>query len=113
MLPDLIAVVREHIGERALQLRVDRSQELVERVGRGEVDAAIVVNPGDAPGADRDRPRHAALVGRAGADGPAEELPRPLPLVAYDAPCGLRELALAPTGGARPRRRASSPRART
>ena len=39
-----------------------------ERVGRGEVDAAIVVNPGDAPGAHRVRPRHAALVGRAGAD---------------------------------------------
>ena len=45
VLPELIAVVRQQIGDRPLQLRVDRSFELVERLGRGEVDAAIVVEP--------------------------------------------------------------------
>src|ERR1700742_948786 len=47
VLPDLIAVVRDHIGERPLQLRVDRTRELVERMRHGEVDAAIVVDPLD------------------------------------------------------------------
>src|SRR3954451_16327617 len=51
VLPDLLAAVRAEIGERPLQLRVDRSFQLVERVARGEADAAIVVDPADAPGA--------------------------------------------------------------
>ena len=94
VLPDLIDVVREHIGERSLQLRVDRSFHLVERLGRGEVDAAIVVDPRDAPdpielGAISLRwwasPGLAAL----------DPLPDPLPLVAYDPPCSIRDVALA------------------
>src|SRR5262245_19621482 len=51
VLPDLIAVVRHHIGDRALQLRVDRSYELVDRLEQGVVDAAIVVDPRGTPGA--------------------------------------------------------------
>jgi DNA-binding transcriptional LysR family regulator len=94
VLPDLIGVVREHIGERSLQLRVDRSSQLVERLGRGEVDAAIVVDPRHAPdpielGTITLRwwacPALAAL----------EPLPDPLPLVAYDEPCSIRDIALA------------------
>jgi DNA-binding transcriptional LysR family regulator len=94
MLPDLIAVVREHIGERALQLRVDRSVDLVQRVGRGEVDAAIVVDPGDAPGAIEIGPVRLRWWGAPALAAAAEALPRPLPLVAYDPPCALRDLAL-------------------
>ncbi len=111
VLPDLIAVVREHIGERALQLRVDRSQELVERVGRGEVDAAIVVNPGDAPGATEIGPVTLRWWAAPALIGAAEELPRPLPLVAYDPPCGLRDLALRRLDelGLEPRLTAESP----
>jgi DNA-binding transcriptional LysR family regulator len=111
VLPDLIAVVREHIGERALQLRVDRSQELVERVGRGEVDAAIVVNPSDAPGATEIGPVTLRWWAAPALIGAAEELPRPLPLVAYDPPCGLRDLALRRLDelGLEPRLMAESP----
>ena len=94
MLPELIAVVREQIGDRALQLRVDRSQELVERVGRGGVDAAIVVNPRDTPGATEIGPVTLRWWAAPALVGAAEELPRPLPLVAYDPPCGLRDLAM-------------------
>jgi DNA-binding transcriptional LysR family regulator len=93
VLPDLIAVVREQIGDRPLQLRVDRSRDLVERVGRGEVDAAIVVDSGDVPGALRIGAltlRWWAAPGLAA----AEAVPRRLPLVAYDPPCALRDLAL-------------------
>jgi DNA-binding transcriptional LysR family regulator len=93
VLPELIAVVRDQIGERPLQLRVDRSFELVDRVARGEVDAAIVVDAGSAPGAQEIGSitlRWWAAPALAGAD----PLPRPLPLVAYDPPCGLRDLAL-------------------
>src|SRR6476661_5876025 len=93
VLPELIAVVRDQIGDRALQLRVDRSYELVERLGRGGVDAAIVVDPRGTPGAVEIGPvtlRWWAAPTLAS----APELPRPLPLVAYDPPCGLRDLAM-------------------
>src|SRR4051794_30977413 len=111
VLPDLLAVVREQLGERPLQLRVDRSRELIERVGRGEVDAALVVDAGDAPGAVE----IGALTLRwfaapellASADPP----PDPLPLVAYDPPCGLRDQALRRIGelGVEPDITAESP----
>jgi DNA-binding transcriptional LysR family regulator len=93
VLPDLLAAVRHEIGDRPMQLRVDRSFQLVERVARGEVDAAIVVDPGDAPGAVDLGPMtlrwwaSPALIA-------AVRLPDPLPLVAYDPPCGLRDRAL-------------------
>src|ERR1700750_653136 len=45
VLPDLIAVVRDHIGDRALQLRVDRSYELVELLRRGGGGAARAAAP--------------------------------------------------------------------
>lgn len=92
VLPELIAVVREQIGDRPLQLRVDRSFELVERIAGGDVDAAIVVDPRDAPGAVEIGPVRLRWWA-APALASAAELPRPLPLVAYDPPCGLRDLA--------------------
>ena len=94
MLPELIAVVREQIGDRALQLRVDRSYELVERLGRGEVDAAIVVDPAATRRARSRSGRSPCAGGRRPRWRRAPELPRPLPLVAYDPPCGLRDLAM-------------------
>jgi DNA-binding transcriptional LysR family regulator len=94
VLPDLIDVVRDHIGDRSLQLRVDRSFQLVERLARREVDAAIVVDPRDAP----DPIELGAITLRWWAS-PAlasiDALPEPLPLVAYDPPCALRDAALA------------------
>jgi DNA-binding transcriptional LysR family regulator len=93
VLPDLLAVAREQLGDRQLQLRVDRSWKLVERLRRGEVDAAIVVDHDDEPDALElgtvtlrwwASPALAAL----------ETPPEPFPLVAYDPPCGLRERAL-------------------
>ena len=64
VLPELIAAARAELGERTLQLRVDRSASLVERLRRGEVDAAIVLDPGDAPDALTLGNRRAALVGQ-------------------------------------------------
>jgi DNA-binding transcriptional LysR family regulator len=93
VLPDLLAAAREHVGDRTLQLRVDRSLELVERIARGEVDAAIVMDRGAAKGA--------LALGTIGlrwwaspALAAAESPPQPLPLIAYDPPCGLRDLAM-------------------
>jgi DNA-binding transcriptional LysR family regulator len=94
VLPDLINVVREQIGDQALQLRVERSLELVERLERGELDAAIVLDPGRAKGAVKlgtvalrwwASPELAAAV---------ESPPEPFPVVAYDPPCAMRDLAL-------------------
>ncbi len=88
VLPDLIAVVREQVGD--LQLRVDRSFALVERLTRGELDAAIVIDPGDAPD-----PVELGTIALRWFASPALVEREPLPLVAYDPPCGLRDLALA------------------
>jgi DNA-binding transcriptional LysR family regulator len=92
LLPELLATVREQLGDRALQLRVDRSFALVERLARGEVDAAIVGDPGRAKGAialGTIPVRWWACPALATADAP----PQPFPLVAYDPPCSLRDLA--------------------
>jgi DNA-binding transcriptional LysR family regulator len=110
VLPDLLGVVREQLGARPVQLRVDRSRELVDRVARREVDAAIVLDAGDAPGALE----LGTLTLRWWATpalAATEELPRPFPLVAYDPPCGLRDLALARLDelGAEPALTAESP----
>lgn len=94
VLPDLLAVVREQLTGRPVQLRVDRSAELVERLRRGEVDAAVVVDPGDTPNALE----IGALTLRWWATpalAAAPTAPEPFPLVAYDPPCGLRDLAFA------------------
>jgi DNA-binding transcriptional LysR family regulator len=94
VLPDLLGVVRGQLGDRALQLRVDRSAELVDRVARGEADAAIVLDAGDA----RDALELGPVTLRWWASpalAAAEQPPEPFPLVAYDPPCGLRDLAFA------------------
>jgi DNA-binding transcriptional LysR family regulator len=93
VLPDLLAAVRGEIGDRPLQLRVDRSFLLVERVARGEVDAAIVVDAGDAAGA-LDLGPMTLRWWASPALAATVPLPHPLPLVAYDPPCGLRDRAL-------------------
>ena len=93
ILPDMLAAMREELRERMLQLRVDRSLQLVDGVARGEVDAAIVSDVGDARGALEVGAltlRWSATPALAALDAP----PDPLPLVAYDPPCGLRERAL-------------------
>jgi DNA-binding transcriptional LysR family regulator len=94
VLPDLLRVVRDQIGDRPLQLRVDRSFRIVERLARREVDAAIVVDPRDAP----DPIELGAITLRWWASpalAAADPLPDPLPLVVYDPPCALRDTALA------------------
>jgi DNA-binding transcriptional LysR family regulator len=94
VLPDLLGVVREEVGERQVQVRVDRSRELVDRLAHGEVDAAIVLEAGDVPGAlelGTLTLRWWAVPALVAADPP----PVPFPLVAYDPPCSLRDLAFA------------------
>ena len=76
VLPDLLAVVREQLGDRPLQLRVDRSFELVERLGRGEVDAAIVVDPRATPAARSRSGRSRCAGGRRPRSPRAGRLPR-------------------------------------
>ena len=94
ILPDMLAAMREELAGRTLQLRVDRSLQLVDGVARGEVDAAIVADVGDTPDALEVGAltlRWWATPALAALDTP----PDPLPLVAYDPPCGLRERGLA------------------
>jgi DNA-binding transcriptional LysR family regulator len=93
LLPELLDELRTRTG-RTVQLRVERSRVLRDRAAAGEVDAAIVLDPGELPGA--------VALGRvplgwyaAGALAqPGVPLPDPLPVVAYDAPCTVRDLGL-------------------
>jgi DNA-binding transcriptional LysR family regulator len=92
LLPRVLSIVRERIGERPVRVRVERSRDLAEGVERGEIDAAIVFDSRRTPpGAELGPLR---LDWWVAADRPAL-VPDPLPLVAYDPPCGLRELAVA------------------
>jgi DNA-binding transcriptional LysR family regulator len=94
VLPGLLTVVREHIGERSLQLRVDRSLSLAAAFAHGEVDAAIVLDPGEGTGALDFGPLTLRWYTGAGV-AHGDELPHPLPMVAYDEPCHMRDLAMA------------------
>jgi len=84
LLPRLLSAVG-----RRVQLRVERSARLVKGVADGEIDAAIVIDPGAHP--------HPELVGEVelrwhmATDG---ALADPLPIVAYTAPCALRGAGL-------------------
>jgi DNA-binding transcriptional LysR family regulator len=91
MLPEVLAAVRGQL-DAPVRLRVDRSQPLVERVEAGELDAAIVMNPA---GAGAPEPLgEVELRWWTGAALRVDPLPEPLPVVAYDPPCGLRDLLL-------------------
>ena len=78
---------------RELRLRVDRSRTLTESFGRGELDAALVMDPYGSP--------HAVALGEltlrwwtAATVDPPLTLPAQVPLVAYEPPCSFRELAI-------------------
>jgi DNA-binding transcriptional LysR family regulator len=93
LLPALLAIIREHLGERQLLLRVDRSRVLAESFARGELDAALVMDPRD----DSRSVRLGELPLRwwtAASLDPRAPLPQPVPLVAYESPCSFRELAI-------------------
>jgi DNA-binding transcriptional LysR family regulator len=91
MLPEVLSAVRGRLDV-PVRLRVDRSLPLVERVEAGELDAAIVMNPS---GAAAPEPLgDVELRWWTGAGLRVDPLPEPLPVVAYDPPCGLREMQL-------------------
>jgi DNA-binding transcriptional LysR family regulator len=94
VLPTLLSVIREQIGERPLQLRVDRSLSLAASFVQGEVDAAIVLDPGEVAGALDFGPLTLRWYTGAGV-AHGDELPDPLPMIAYDEPCHMRDLAMA------------------
>jgi DNA-binding transcriptional LysR family regulator len=94
VLPALLSIVREQIGERPLQLRVDRSQSLAAAFTHGDVDAAIVLDPGEVTEALDFGPLTLRWY-TASTVAQGDELPDPLPMVAYDEPCHMRDLAMA------------------
>ena len=104
VLPDLLAAVRERDRRAAAAaarrpLASSSSSGVAPRRGRRRDRR----RPGDAAGALELGPiplRWWASPALAAAD----PLPEPLPLVAYDPPCGLRDLALRAARRARPRR---------
>jgi DNA-binding transcriptional LysR family regulator len=94
MLPAMLGAVRAHVGDRTVQLRVDRSRSLAAGFTQGELDAAIVLDPGEVSAPLDFGPL--TLRWYVGAGVPqTDELPDPLPMVAYDEPCHMRDLAMA------------------
>lgn len=91
LLPSLLAALRAAVAPRPVLLRIDRSRTLGTAVASGEVDAAIVLDAGGMP-AERLGP--APLSWFAAERAVLDPLPDPLPLVAYDAPCAVRTMAL-------------------
>lgn len=91
MLPELLSALRGRL-DADVRLRIHRSAQLVEGVTAGEIDAAIVMHPrgAEAPLSLGE----VALQWWTGAALRPDALPDPLPVVAYDPPCGLRDLQL-------------------
>ena len=94
VLPRLLSVVREQIGDRELHVRIDRSAAVGRGVARGEIDAAIMLDPLDVPDPVELGQVTVALVARAPAGRPAA-LPSPCRSSPTTPPCALRDLALA------------------
>jgi DNA-binding transcriptional LysR family regulator len=94
LLPALLAIIRDHLGERELRLRVDRSRVLADSFERGELDAALVMDPRAADGAIELGQLPLRWWTSASVNPPAT-LPAEIPLVAYECPCSFRDLAFA------------------
>lgn len=92
ILPEMIRALQAAFPHCATRFEIGRSTQLAESVGRGAVDFAFVLDPGG-QGAGH-------LVGQLplvwySARGWTQPGPgEPLPLIAFEEPCGLRERAL-------------------
>lgn len=115
-LPAILADLRQTLGGRDVQLRVDRSFRLKQRLEDGEIDAAIVLDPSGASSpiavasvalrwyaAAGPRTTAATARGIAGAttagSRPATAPAERVEMVAYDAPCLIRDLAIEQLAG--------------
>ncbi|MER7674942.1 LysR substrate-binding domain-containing protein [Kitasatospora sp. NPDC096128] len=98
LLPVISRSVRAEFPGHAVRFRLDRSGPLHEAVDRGTVDAAVFI--GD-PGHPRSvRAGEVRLSWFAAPDRRTPDPAAPVPLVALDGPCVLRERALAALDGA-------------
>ena len=97
ILPEMIRALQSAFPHCSTRFEIGRSTQLSESVNRGTVDFAFVLDPGG----------HGAghLVGRLplvwyAARGWTPPAPgEPLPLIAFEEPCGIRERALSVLGG--------------
>lgn len=97
MLPELLTTIRAAYPGRPVQFRIDRSTEMIDAVGKGTIDLAVVL------GFDSDTP--GKPVGSLPLNWyavPGWEAPQgddPWPVVAYLEPCGMRQRALQELNG--------------
>lgn len=92
LLPELLTTIREAYPDRAVQFHINRSTQLTDSIARGEVDLAVLLDTSNSvPGVELgalDLCWYAAPGWQRPEDG------RPIPLVAYVEPCGMRQRAL-------------------
>jgi DNA-binding transcriptional LysR family regulator len=93
LLPELLDELRTRTG-RSVQLRVERSRVLRGRVAAGELDAAVLLDPGAIDGAVPLGTVPLAWYAAGELARPGATMPDPLPVVAYDAPCTVRDVGL-------------------
>ncbi|MFB9443188.1 LysR family transcriptional regulator [Dactylosporangium vinaceum] len=91
MLPQLLAALRAAFPGRSVRFRIDRSTQLAQAVGRGQVDLAVVLAGAEPLGTPvAELPLHWYAAERFVRPGGRE----PWPVVAFEEPCGLRSRAL-------------------
>jgi DNA-binding transcriptional LysR family regulator len=89
VLPELLGTIRDAFPGRRVHFRIDRSTRMEEGVARGEIDAAVLLGIGESlAGAEL-----GVLPLRWWARS-AQPPAGPVPLVAYNEPCGMRRRAL-------------------
>jgi DNA-binding transcriptional LysR family regulator len=96
ILPELLEKMRGVYPDRQMQFVIDRSTQMTDAVAKGTIDLAIVLDTGQSiPGIEVGTlPLHWYASASWAPPAPG----RPLPLVAYTEPCGMRQRALRELG---------------
>jgi DNA-binding transcriptional LysR family regulator len=93
LLPELLAALRAAYPDVWLQFRIERSTSLAESVSKGAIDLAVVLGGNAEPVGTEVGSLALRWVAAAGWD--IAEVAGPVPLVAFEEPCGLRRRAIA------------------
>jgi DNA-binding transcriptional LysR family regulator len=93
LLPDLLAALRAAYPDVWLQFRIERSTSLADLVSKGAIDLAVVLGGNAEPVGTEVGSLELRWVAATGWD--IAEVDGPVPLVAFEEPCGLRRRAIA------------------
>jgi DNA-binding transcriptional LysR family regulator len=93
LLPVITAALRATFPDGTIRFRIDRGQRLVARLDDGDLDAVLLLGPATGRGQEPAGALPLAWFAARGWQRPSEP-GRPLPIVAIEGPCTIREHAL-------------------